>query len=333
MGAVLLYGAYGYTGLLATEHAIQTGLDVVLAGRTRKRLQDLASSLNLPYRTFNVSDSAEVIDSVLSGVSVILNCAGPFHRTALPLMKACLRNRVHYLDIAAELDSYFQAEELDQEAKRAGIMLLPGCGGSVAMLGCLAQRASERMESPVHATVALHVSGPMSRGSAISAQEGAIAGENYPPSNRRRTVRNAEGNKNFDFGDGRGLVECFPATLPDLITIRKSTGASTVYAYVHVSGNSFPVGDLGELPLGPELEERERHPYHAVVEIQARNGSVERAVLQTVNGYTFTAITSVEAARRVAAGSFLPGFQTPAEMFSGSFLDCVDGSVIKEGES
>jgi short subunit dehydrogenase-like uncharacterized protein len=330
MPTVLIYGAYGYTGRLASEQAKHTGMDSILAGRNPEKLQDLASSLSLPYRTFNVSGSAEAIDSALSSISVVLNCAGPFRRTALPLMEACIRNGVHYLDIAAELDGYFHAEGLDQQAKRAGVMLMPGCGGSVAMLGCLAQHVSARMEGPLNIAIALHVSGPMSRGSAISVREGAIASEGHLATGRQRMIQNAESNKNFDFGDGRGSVECFPATLPDLITIRKAAGVPNVQTYVQVSGNAFPKGDIPELPLGPGSEEREMHPYHAAVEVRARNGYVERAVLHTVNGYTFASVASIEAAKRVLNGSFIPGYQTPVEVFSSNFIDCMEGSRIRE---
>lgn len=78
------------------------------------------------------------MDKALSDVTAILNCAGPYYRTAEPLMRASIRTGTHYLDIAAELDSYLLAEKLDNEATFAGILLLPGSGGSVAMLGCLA---------------------------------------------------------------------------------------------------------------------------------------------------------------------------------------------------
>lgn len=53
-------------------------------------------------------------------------------------MQAAIRNGVHYLDIAAELEVYRLAQSLDAQAVAAGVMLLPGGGGSVAMLDCLA---------------------------------------------------------------------------------------------------------------------------------------------------------------------------------------------------
>lgn len=80
----------------------------------------------------------EAANSALKGIQVLLNCAGPFSRTVGPLVEACIKNSVHYLDIFAELDSYRIVEGRDQDAIRPKVILLPVCGGSVAMLGCLA---------------------------------------------------------------------------------------------------------------------------------------------------------------------------------------------------
>lgn len=56
-------------------------------------------------------------------------------------------------------------------AIRNGVMLLPGSGGSVAMLGCLAARAIENVPEPARLRIVLMVSGAMARGSAIRATE------------------------------------------------------------------------------------------------------------------------------------------------------------------
>src|SRR5690606_39096733 len=119
--------------------------------------------LDLPFRTFAVDD-ADAIAAALEDVDVLLNTAGPFMRTAGPLMRAAIAGGVHYLDFAAELDSYRLAETLDGEARQAGVMLLPGSGGSVAMLGSLASHALARVAAPRGIRIALHVTGSMSRG-------------------------------------------------------------------------------------------------------------------------------------------------------------------------
>jgi saccharopine dehydrogenase-like NADP-dependent oxidoreductase len=58
----------------------------------------LAAERALPSRAFALTAPAEC-ESGLAGVTVLLNCAGPFSRTAAPLIAACLATNTHYLDI------------------------------------------------------------------------------------------------------------------------------------------------------------------------------------------------------------------------------------------
>ncbi|KAJ9132550.1 Saccharopine dehydrogenase [Pleurostoma richardsiae] len=328
MARLMIYGATGYTGRMASEHAKSLALDFMLAGRTETKLKELSIPLGVPYCAFDIDDS-QTVDAALAGITVLLNCAGPFMRTAAPLIGACIRNGVHYLDIAAELDSYRLAEERDEEAKRVKVMLMPGCGGSVAMLGCLAGHVVERVKDVVRIDVALHVAGSMSRGSAVSAAEN-LSTECLQRIDGELARCDGRETRQFDFSDGRGPVACFPVTLPDLITIWRSTHVSNIGTFVNASGDAFPTGDLDALPDGPTSEQRDASPYHAAVAVTAAEGTVKRAVLHTVNGYTFTPVASVEAARRVFAGETRPGFQTPAIVFGSGFLETVAGSKLKD---
>jgi short subunit dehydrogenase-like uncharacterized protein len=239
------------------------------------------------------------------------------------------RAGTHYLDVAAELDSYRLAEELDGKARAAKVMLMPGCGGSVAMLGCLAGYAVQGVEMPLSIDVALHVAGSMSRGSAVSAAEGLTA-ECLQRVGGDLVKQDVSATREFDFGDGKGSVACFPVTLPDLITIGKSTNVPNIRTFVHVPGGALPTGDVASLPDGPTAQEREASPYHASVVVTGEDGSVKRAVLHTVNGYTFTSQASVEAVKRVLGGEAEGGFQTPAGLFGTRFVDSVAGSVIQD---
>jgi short subunit dehydrogenase-like uncharacterized protein len=326
MGKVMIYGATGYTGGLMCKRAKQTGLDFVLAGRTDSLVQSAAAKLDVPYRVFNVSGS-ELLNSSLDGISVLLNCAGPFARTAKPLIEACLRTGVHYLDTSAELGTYLLAEKYDSQAKAANVMLMPGCGGSVAIFGCLVARALENLDNVQQVHLALHVSGPMSRGSAITAMESSNA-QSMQRLDGYLTAQDAAGTALFDFGDGRGAVGCFPVTLPDIVTIHKSFGVSNIRTFANASGTAFPDGDLAALPDGPTTEERDANPYHAAIAVTLADGSVHRSVLRLVNGYTLIAKASVEAARRVAAGDCLSGFQTSATVFGAGFMESVLGVLL-----
>ncbi|QJU59303.1 hypothetical protein HL653_17425 [Sphingomonas sp. AP4-R1] len=327
MTKLMIYGAAGYTGRMAAANARSHGLDLVLAGRVKDetRLVILAEELGAEYRLFSVDDRA-VAMAALNDVGVLLNCAGPFMRTAEPLMRACLATGVHYLDIAAEMDSYRLAETLDDEARAAGVMLLPGSGGSVAMLGSLAGHAATRVAAPAKLSIALHVTGGFSRGSAISASEN-VTTETLHRVDGKLVSRSAEEVRAFDFG--KGPMPSFPVTLPDLITIWRATDIPNIETFLHVSEGAFPEGDLAAMPDGPTPEQREANRYQAVVEVTAEDGTVVRSILDTVNGYTFTTIAAAEAARRVLGGEARPGFQTPAMLFGNGFAETIaDTSII-----
>ena len=324
MGSLMLYGATGYTGRLAAEHAAAAGLDLILGGRNTTRLAAQADRLGVSHRAFDLDDSAAAAEA-LAGVAVVLNCAGPFMRTAEPLMRAAISSQTDYLDVAAELDSYRLADALDREARAAGVMLLPGSGGSVAMLGCLAGHAIGRVTEPARVRIALHVAGDMSRGSAISASENLTA-ETLQRVDGKLIARDPEDRRDFDFG--WGPATCSATTLPDLITIWRATHVPNVEIFVHVTGDAFPDGDLALLPDGPTAEHRDANRYHAAVEVTGRGGTVVRSVLDTVNGYTFTPIAAAEAARRVLGGERRPGFHTPAELFGNGFAETVADTRI-----
>lgn len=324
MNRLMIYGAAGYTGRMMAAHAQAAGLDLIVAGRDGERLTELGRALGAAHRVFPL-DEDEAVDAALYEVAVVLNCAGPFLRTADPLMRGAIRAGAHYLDIAAELDSYRLAEAYDAHARTAGVMLLPGSGGSVAMLGSLAGRAAERVSRPSAIHVALHVAGPMSRGSAISASENLVAECLQRVDSVLRPCEPSV-TRAFDFGGG--LVSCFPVTLPDLVTLWRDLRAPDIGTFVHVSGNAFPTGDLAALPDGPTVSEREDHRYQASVEVTGADGKTVRAVLDTVNGYNFTPMAAAEAARRVLAGEARPGFQTPAGLFGNGFAETIADSTI-----
>jgi short subunit dehydrogenase-like uncharacterized protein len=323
MTKLMIYGATGYTGRMAAKHANTAGTPLVLAGRSEATVAKLASELGVEFRVFGLDDNS-VIDCGLADISVLLNCAGPFMRTADALLKASIRNGVHYLDTAAELDSYRLAEAIDDEAKAAGVMLMPGGGGSVAMLGSLAGHAVGKVHDARRIRIALHVAGGLSRGSAISATENLTV-ETLERIDGGLTAATAD-IQTFDFG--KGAVDCFPVTLPDLITIWRATGVPNIQTFVHVTGDGFPQGDLSLLPDGPSEEERLANRYQAVVEVTDAEGQVAHSLLDTVNGYAFTAMAAADAGRRILAGEARPGFQTPAGLFGNGFAETIADTTI-----
>lgn len=139
----LIYGATGYTGRLIVEHAVSQGLRPVLAGRNEARVRDLALVYGLDYRVFGLDDP-NAVDAGLQGIEMVLNCAGPFVYTYRAMAEACLRMLVHYLDITGELAVLEGLHRMNDQAKRAGIVLMPATGFDVVPTDCMAMHLAER---------------------------------------------------------------------------------------------------------------------------------------------------------------------------------------------
>ncbi|WP_214346997.1 saccharopine dehydrogenase family protein [Pseudomonas congelans] len=323
MSTLLIYGATGYTGRMAAERARALGLNVEIAGRNQQRLASLAAQLGVNYRVFD-ADQAE---GFLSGISVLLNFAGPFVQTAEPLMRACIKAGVDYLDINAEINVYRLAERLGAEAAANQVMLLPGVGWDVVPTDSLAVQVAGRVQGPTALNIALQVPGSMSRGSAMSVSEIIGAGLLARIDGELVATPDAEP-RHFDFG--QGPVLCVPLSFGDLVTAWHSTGIRNIAMFVHIAGDAFPQGDLSQLPDGPTPEQREAHRARAVVEVTDAKGAIARSIIETVNGYTYTPLAAVEAASRVLNGERQPGFATPARVFGGGFAESIAGTLVTD---
>jgi short subunit dehydrogenase-like uncharacterized protein len=321
---LVIYGATGYTGRMVSEQAKREGLQFEVAGHDANKVKALAGNLGVPYRIFSVDD-AEELRSSLAGCAVVLNCAGPFAKTARQIMEACLDLGLHYLDITAEFRVFELAESFSEKASSAGVMLMPGVGWDVVPSDCLAVHTARRITAPQRLRIALQVAGSMSRGSAASV--GEIIGVGLLTRMGGKITSTPEARSaQFNFGDG--AVDCAPLSFGDLVTAWHSTGIPNIEMFVNVTGAAFPVGDLSLLPDGPSREERDANRAKVVAEVTGADGSVASALIETPNGYSYTALAAVEVARRVLGGEYQPGFQTPAMVFGSSFATTIADTQI-----
>jgi short subunit dehydrogenase-like uncharacterized protein len=147
----LIYGANGYTGRLIARYAVERDQRPILAGRNAPAVEKVASALGLEAKVFDLGDPAAV-DHGLSGIRAVLHCAGPFAQTSHPMVDACLRNGVTYLDIKGEVTVFEACAARDAEARMAGVMLMPGVGFDIVPVR-LSRRASQaaaaRGDTPV----------------------------------------------------------------------------------------------------------------------------------------------------------------------------------------
>ncbi len=178
----ILYGASGYTGELIARHAVARGERPILAGRNAESIGRLAAELGCEQRVFGLDDPAAV-RAGLAGAATVLNFAGPFSRTAGPMIAACLAAQANYLDITGEIEVIELAAQRHEQAQAAGVTLLPAVGFDVVPTDCLAALLAERLPGAQRLELAFAFTGLMSRGTAKTMLEAAALG--WPGPDRR----------------------------------------------------------------------------------------------------------------------------------------------------
>lgn len=145
---VLVYGAAGHTGRFVVAELLRRGLRPVLAGRSAASL-GAAGSSDLERRVAGVDDAA-ALRRALAGAGVVVNCAGPFLDTALPLARAAVDAGAHYLDVTAEQPVVSELyRELDAPARGAGVAVVPAMafyGGLADLLVTAALGGDDRAD-------------------------------------------------------------------------------------------------------------------------------------------------------------------------------------------
>ncbi|MCS7475765.1 saccharopine dehydrogenase family protein [Umezawaea endophytica] len=334
---LLIYGATGYTGKLIAHRAREVGLDFAVGGRNADRVTALADELGVPAVVFPVDDE-HALGTGLEGFSVALNVAGPFSATAGPMMRACVRAGAHYLDSTAEYAVFALAESLGDAAAAAGVMLLPGAGWDVVPSDCVAAHAARRVDRPRTLRIGLKLyRGPdpdeafaggsmFSRGSLAS--NGSIVDLGaLVRADGRITALPGPTSVDLDYGDGPESSVLLP--MGDLITSWRSTSVPNIEVYFeNARALPSPDGDLADLPDGPTEAQRALGRSRVAAEVVGDDGGVVRSYVDTPTGYGFTRLSTVEIARRVLAGDFAPGFQSPASAYGPELVATIADSHV-----
>lgn len=152
MRAFVLGGAGGMGQGVARDLIKQEPItDVVLGDlfpdpeRLSPKLRDSAKTTLVKM---DVNDHSGMVNA-FKDVDVIINCAGPFYKTAVPVARAAVEARVNYIDIC---DDYEGTEilfnsDIDEMAKQAGITVLTGMGSDPGTNNVLVKWYADRLDS------------------------------------------------------------------------------------------------------------------------------------------------------------------------------------------
>jgi len=341
---ILIYGANGYTAELILRLAKAEGAQPIVAGRTESKIKPIAEAQGLECRVFALDDPAEV-DAGLNDVAVVLHCAGPFSRTADAMAEGCIRNGCHYLDITGEIEVFELMATKDKAAEGANVMLMPGTGFDVVPSDCLAAHLKRRMPEAQSLTMAFQGVGQPSRGTATTMMEGIGNGGMIRKNRILATVPSAWKVDTIDCGNGP--VECMTIPWGDVSTAYHSTGIPNIIVYMAAPQQlqkmakfsryfgwllmSGPVQKylkkkVQSQPAGPTDDERASGASYLWGKVEDGKGDAMESRLKTCEGYTLTALSAWEIAKRAADGQVPSGFQTPSKAFGPDFILEFEGS-------
>ena len=231
----MIYGANGFSAMLAIEESVKRGLKPVLAGRS-PAIEKIAHEFNLDFQIFSLSSVNEVA-SQIKGLAVLANCAGPFSETAETMIQACIIAKVHYIDITGEISVYDYANQCDREAVSAGIVLCPGVGSDVIPTDCLAKYLKDECPDATDLKMGWHpIGSKASKGTAKTAAQGLFLGGKVRKDGKIKKVPLAYKEKVIDFGIGKFNTMTIP--WGDVFTAYHSTGIPNIEFYLSRSPRS-----------------------------------------------------------------------------------------------
>ena len=336
----MIYGAYGYTGELCAELAASKGLRPILAGRSEEKLRPLAQRLSLPYRAFDLEKPA------LRDVGLVLHCAGPFSQTSRPMVDACLAAQAHYLDVTGEVAVFEAVLARDAEARRRGVVLLPGVGFDVVPSDCLAALLKQKLPSATKLELAFAPVGRSSPGTLKTSVESIPNGGLVRRDGKLQKVPAAHEVREVPFSDKPRT--CMSVPWGDLATAFRSTNIPDITVFMSAKPSVIRAARLSRLtgPLlglspvqrflkariersvkGPDAGERAR----GKAEFWGRVTDGEKSAEMTMTvpeGYSLTAEAAVECARRVMSGAVNAGAWTPSLAFGADFAASLPGVKV-----
>ena len=91
--------------------------------------EKLRASEKISLVRIDVNDHAGMVGAIRDA-DVVINCAGPFYKTAVAVARAAVEARVNYIDICDDYEAaeILFASDIDSAARAAGITVLTGMG-------------------------------------------------------------------------------------------------------------------------------------------------------------------------------------------------------------
>lgn len=113
-------------------------------GRVQEKLK---ASPKVSLVKIDVNDHEGLVTAI-KAVDVVVNCAGPFYKTAVAVARAAVEAKVNYIDICDDYEAaqILFASDIDEAARQAGITVLTGMGSDPGTNNVLVKWYADRLD-------------------------------------------------------------------------------------------------------------------------------------------------------------------------------------------
>lgn len=298
---VTVFGAYGHTGRFVVAEFLKRGWTPILSGRDAAKLGAMGKAYpQLETRVADVQQPHQ-LDAAIAGSDVVINCAGPFIDTAMPMIDAAIRAGVHYLDVAAEQPAVLTVfERVAEPAHQTGIVVIPAMAFYGGLGDLMATAAMKDWDSADEIAIAIALdSWHPTRGTRVTGERNT--GQRFYFS--RNTLERADppAGRTWNFPAPFGTLDVVPLALAETIVIPRHLRAPEVRVFLNVA----PLADLHnpDTPPPAPADDSGRSSQVFLMDVIVRRADAERRLLARGRDiYAATAPLVVEAADRIANG-------------------------------
>ena len=139
MKKVLILGGYGNFGKLIAYRLVNYNINIIIAGRNKKKTKKLANKLNVESAVFDINADLKVQLKILKPF-IVINTCGPFQNSNYFVGKLCIENKIHYIDLADGRDYVCGISRLDELAKKNKVLCISGA----STVPCLSSAVIEK---------------------------------------------------------------------------------------------------------------------------------------------------------------------------------------------
>jgi NAD(P)-dependent dehydrogenase (short-subunit alcohol dehydrogenase family) len=299
---VVVYGAYGHTGRFVVEELLRRGITPVVAGRSPEKIEAYEPPAPGIEKWAAAVEDRPTLQRSLEGAAAVINCAGPFLDTALPLASAAVAVGAHYLDVTAEQAAVqLIYRELGDTARAAGVGVVPAMafyGGLADLLVTAALDGTDRADDVTIAIALDHwwpTVGTRRTGRRNTAPRVIISG------GKLSEVGASTPTSTWAFPEPFGDQPVVLLPFSEVIAIADHLHVEELRSYL----NTAPLNDLRDPQTPPPtaVDANGRSSQRFAVDVAVRQGEQTRRLCASgVDIYAVTAPIIVEGAVRLLSG-------------------------------